>query len=76
MITAVTKRGQTVIPSELRNQLKIGENSKLEWILDENGIRVIPLPKDTIGKSLGTAPKGLLSKKLLEERQKDRRAGK
>jgi AbrB family looped-hinge helix DNA binding protein len=72
MRTKVTKRGQVSVPSEVRKKLRIGPDTTLEWVVEGNTARIIPLPSDPIRAFRGSAPKGLL-KKLLQERKKDRR---
>ena len=48
MQTAVTKRGQTVIPALLRKQYKIEEGTQLVWLDDGENIRVVPIPADSL----------------------------
>lgn len=43
MRTKMTKRGQVSVPSEVRKKLKIGPNTTLEWVVEGNTVRVIPL---------------------------------
>jgi AbrB family looped-hinge helix DNA binding protein len=72
METAVTKRGQTVIPAQIRKRHKIGQGTKLVWIDDGRIIRVVPVPDDPIKALRGSAKGENLVEKLLEERRKDR----
>lgn len=72
METAVTKRGQTVIPAQIRKRHKIGKGTKLAWIDDGQMIRVIPVPDDPIAALQGSAKGENLLAKLLEERRRDR----
>ena len=61
MITAMTKRGQTVVPAEIRQRFQIQSNAKLEWMTDGETIRVSPLPSDPIRGARGIAKgKGLM----------------
>jgi AbrB family looped-hinge helix DNA binding protein len=73
MITTVTSRGQTVVPARIRHFFKIKKNSRIDWVMEENSIKVFPLPDDTIkaarGMFVGGAP---LDDVLLEERKKER----
>lgn len=71
MRTRITKRGQVSVPSEVRKKLHIGPNTTLEWIVEGNTARVIPLPSDPIGAFRGSGKKGLV-KRLLQERRRDR----
>jgi AbrB family looped-hinge helix DNA binding protein len=72
MRTKVTKRGQVSVPSEVRRKLQIAPNSQLEWVIEGNTARVIPLPADPIKAFRGSGEKGLVGL-LLEERRRDRR---
>ncbi len=69
MKTSVTKRGQTVIPSQLRKRYNIRDGDKLIWIDDGVSIKVIPVPAIPV-KSLRGIAKG---EKLLEQLLADRR---
>lgn len=71
MRTKMTKRGQVSVPSEVRKKLKISPNTTLEWIIEGNTARVIPLPSDPINAFRGSGKKGMV-KRLLEERRRDR----
>lgn len=71
MRTKVTKRGQVSVPSEVRKKLRIGPETTLEWVVEGNTARVIPLPPDPIRAFRGSGQKGLV-KKLLQERKRDR----
>jgi AbrB family looped-hinge helix DNA binding protein len=72
MITTITQRGQTVVPSEIREKFHIETASKLEWIAEGETIRVVPLPVDSIKEARGVA-KGLgLSEALREIRKQER----
>ncbi len=72
MHTKVSKRGQVSVPSQVRKKLRIGPESRLEWIVEGNTARVIPLPSDSVKAFRGSGSKGL-GQKLLDERSKDRR---
>jgi AbrB family looped-hinge helix DNA binding protein len=72
MQTSVTKRGQTVVPSDIRKKHQIKEGDQLIWLEDEQGIKVIPIPKDPIAALRGRGQGEGLSTKLLTERQEDR----
>ena len=71
MRTKVTKRGQVSVPSEIRKKLSIGPNTTLEWAIEGNAVRVIPIPDDPIKAFRGSGPKGGVQR-LLKERQRDR----
>jgi AbrB family looped-hinge helix DNA binding protein len=72
MRTKMTKRGQVSVPSAVRKQLQIGPNSTLEWVVEENTARVIPLPADPLKAFRGSGKKGMV-KRLLKDRARDRR---
>lgn len=72
MKTAVTKRGQTVIPAELRRKYRIDEGATLEWIDTGMEIRVIPMPQDLIQSLRGSAKGEKLTEKLLRTRREDK----
>src|SRR5262245_34978409 len=44
MRTKVTTRGQVSIPSAIRRQLGITPNTALEWKIEGNAVRIIPIP--------------------------------
>lgn len=72
MQTAVTKRGQTVIPAAIRRRHHIDTDVRLVWLDDGETIRVVPVPKDAL-QALRGAGRGLaLTERLLAERQRDR----
>ncbi len=73
MHTKVTKRGQISIPAEVRKKLQIRPNTRVEWVVEGNTVKIIPLPEDPIGAFRGSGSKGLVGQ-LLDERQKDRMA--
>ena len=72
MHTKMTKRGQVSVSSEVRKKLKIGPNTTLEWVVEGNTARVIPLPSDPVSAFRGSGKKGLV-KQLLRERQRENR---
>jgi AbrB family looped-hinge helix DNA binding protein len=71
MRTKVTKRGQVSVPSDVRKKLQIGPDTTLEWVVEGNTARVIPLPSDPLRAFRGSGKKGMV-KRLLMERQRDR----
>lgn len=72
MQTSVTKRGQTVIPADIRKRYNIQEGDRLGWLEDETGIKIIPVPQDPIAALRGRGKGENLVHKLLAERQQDR----
>lgn len=72
MQTAVTKRGQTVIPAAIRKRYQIHEGDSLVWIDDGETIRVIPVAQDPIRALRGSGRGERLLDQLLTRRQEDR----
>jgi AbrB family looped-hinge helix DNA binding protein len=71
MRTKVTVRGQVSIPAPIRRQFRITANTTLEWIVEGNTVRLIPLPDDPLAAFRGSG-KGGTVKKLLADRRRDR----
>ena len=71
MRSTVTKKGQTVIPAKIRRHLQIGPSNGLEWFIENNTIRVVPVKKDPVAAFRGQG-KGGATARLLEERLADR----
>lgn len=72
MQTSVTKRGQTVIPAAIRKKYHIDAEVHLVWLDDGDTIRVVPVPNDPLLSLRGSGRGKNYTKKLLEERNKDR----
>ena len=72
MRTRVTTRGQVSVPADIRKRLRIKSNTILEWIVEGDTVRVIPIPEDPIGALRGSGKKGEV-RRLLADRQRDRR---
>ena len=75
MVTTISRKGQTVVPADIRLQFHIASNTKLAWISDGETIRVIPLPADPIGNARGIAKGSCLSQALREDRRQERSRG-
>lgn len=71
MQTAVTKRGQTVIPAAIRKRHRIGGGTRLVWLDDGETIRIVPAPADPIASLRGRGRGERLTERLLEERRAD-----
>lgn len=71
MRTKVTLRGQVSIPAAVRRQLRIKPETTLEWVVEGNTVRVIPLPDDPLAAFRGSG-KGGTVKALLNDRRRDR----
>ena len=72
METTLTKRGQIVLPAEIRKRHNFKDGDKFVWIDDGNTIKLIPIPDDPLAALRGRGKGDGLSAKLLEERRKDR----
>ena len=72
--TTVTTKGQIVIPSKIRQRMKIKKGTKL--YIEERGNELIlkPVTPEYFERIAGILPtKGKLSKALLNERSKDKK---
>ncbi|MCP3956326.1 MAG: AbrB/MazE/SpoVT family DNA-binding domain-containing protein [bacterium] len=75
MQTLITKRGQTVVPADIRRRHQIEEGDHLVWLDDGSTIRVVPVGADPIQALRGCGKGEGLLNRLLEERSRDRRRG-
>ena len=73
MKTKVTTRGQVSIPSEIRKKLHIETETKLEWMVEGNSIRIVPIPKDPIKAFRGRGKGVYTTQDLLRDRRQERR---
>jgi AbrB family looped-hinge helix DNA binding protein len=71
MRSTITARGQTVIPAAIRQQFGLTPADRLEWIIDDKGIRVVPVRADPIEAFRGQG-KGGSTGRLLADRKRDR----
>ncbi|HEY9900570.1 MAG TPA: AbrB/MazE/SpoVT family DNA-binding domain-containing protein [Pantanalinema sp.] len=77
MHSTVSKRGQTVVPAELRRKYGIDEGSVLAWVETPQGIRVLPLPADPLkafrgsGRGLGTVADFLAERQAETAREEE-----
>ena len=72
MKTVVTKRGQAVVPAQLRRRYGINSGTVLAWIDTGQGIHVIPLPADIVAALRGAARGERLSLRLQRARRRER----
>ena len=72
MRSTITARGQTVIPAEVRRRVRLRPADRLEWIVEPQGIRVVPVRADPVEAFRGQG-KGGATQRLLDERRLDAR---
>ena len=72
MKTAVTKRGQTVIPAQIRKKYHIQPGDHLVWLDDGQTIKVVPVPADPVRALRGRGRGEQLVERLLATRREDR----
>lgn len=72
MQTAITKRGQTVIPAQIRKKYHIQPGDYLVWLDDGQTIKVIPVPSDSIRALRGRGQGERLVERLIAARREDR----
>lgn len=70
MQSTITSRGQTVIPASIRRQFHLSPADRLEWVLDDGTIRVVPVRANPIEAFRGQG-KGGATVRLLAERRRD-----
>ena len=70
MQSTITARGQTVIPAAIRRQFHLSPADRLEWVLDNDVIRVVPVRANPVEAFRGQG-KGGTTARLLTARQQD-----
>ncbi|MEZ5448851.1 MAG: hypothetical protein R3E89_07565 [Thiolinea sp.] len=68
MRSTITSRGQTVIPAEVRRFFHLSSADRLEWIIENNTIRVIPVHENPVDAFRGSSKRRGSTTRLLEER--------
>ena len=68
MQSTITERGQTVVPASIRKLFQLSPADRLEWLVDADGIRVLPVRADPVQAFRGQG-KGGSVKRLLADRQ-------
>ena len=71
MRSTITARGQTVIPADIRRRFNLSPSDRLEWIVENDTIRVVPVREDPIEAFRGRG-KGGTTERLLKERADDK----
>ena len=68
MRSTITARSQTVIPAEIRRYFHLSPADRLEWVIDDAGIRVIPVKNDPIAAFRGRGSGGSVARLLTERK--------
>jgi AbrB family looped-hinge helix DNA binding protein len=71
MKSTITARGQTVIPVEIRRYFHLGPQDRLEWLIEGNTLRIVPVKQNPVEAFRGRG-KGGATARLLAERSADR----
>lgn len=71
MRSTITERGQTVIPAPIRKQFGLSPSEKLEWVVEGQSIRVVPVRGDPVAAFRGSGSRGS-TQRLLEDRERER----
>lgn len=69
--STITSRGQTVIPAPIRHRFNLTPSDRLEWIIEDDTIRIVPVRADPIAAFRGQG-RGGATARLLAERQRDK----
>ncbi len=70
MRSTITARGQTVIPAAIRRQFHLTQADRLEWVVQDNKLQVIPVRKNPIDAFRGSGSGGATAR-LLADRKTD-----
>jgi len=70
MRSTLTARGQTVVPAEVRRKFHLTQADRLEWIVEGNILRVVPVRQNPVDEFRGGGRGGAVAR-LLAEREKD-----
>ncbi len=69
MRSTITEREQTVIPAEIRRRFQLSPADRLEWIVEPDGIRVVPVAANPIEAFRGQGKKGGTQRLLSDRRE-------
>lgn len=75
MQSTITERGQTVVPAQIRKQFHLSPADRLEWLVDAEGIRILPVRADPVAAFRGQG-RGGATNRLLAQRRLDAKAEK
>jgi AbrB family looped-hinge helix DNA binding protein len=73
MKSTISTRGQVSIPAALRKKYGIETETQVEWIEENNAIKIVPLPKDPVKAFRGAGRNRYTAGRLIEDRTKERR---
>jgi bifunctional DNA-binding transcriptional regulator/antitoxin component of YhaV-PrlF toxin-antitoxin module len=71
MRSTLTERGQTVVPATVRKHFSLTPSDRLEWVIEGDSVRVVPVHADPIAAFRGQG-KGGATARLLADRLVDR----
>ena len=69
MRSTITERGQTVIPAAIRRQFHLSPADRLEWVLDNGTIRVVPVRANPVEAFRGQGKGGSTNRLLAARRE-------
>lgn len=69
MRSTITERGQTVIPAAIRRQFHLSPADRLEWVLDNGTIRVVPVRANPVEAFRGQGKGGSTDRLLAARRE-------
>jgi AbrB family looped-hinge helix DNA binding protein len=72
MQTTISRRGQTVVPAEIRKRHHILDGDRLAWIDDGETIKIVPVPADPVRALKGIAKGERLVQELTKFRREER----
>jgi len=75
MQTAISKNGQIAVPVEIRKRYALKTGDRLEWLDEDGGIRLVPVPANAIRALRGRGRGENLNAKLLTLRGEDKLLG-
>lgn len=71
MRSTITAQGQTVIPAEIRRHFQLTSHDRLEWIIEDSALRIVPVKQNALKAFRGQGNGGSTAR-LLKERILDR----
>jgi AbrB family looped-hinge helix DNA binding protein len=71
MRSTITAKGQTVIPAAIRRRFHLSPADRLEWVVENDQIHIVPVKADPIAAFRGRG-KGGATDRLMQERHADR----